>query len=743
MKATKKILSLVLALMMVLSSVAALADGTCPKGFDHANLTDEQKRVETTYPDCLTDGKKDTYCAGCGALVKSETLTAPGHTPGEAVKVPGTCTTDGYWYKTCANANCPTPDKILVKRMDPNDTASGHDNGTRVYAKDHKEPTCQEAGYIHYTQVCGKCGEGIGGEEKAVDALTHHWDLYFTYDDDGNCTGFASESDMKTDEDKILLNSLETDIKYPTCTTDGKYIVTCPTCGVSVEKPYKSQGHNYVQAYEKDDDGNFILVGDEKVPLKKDPTCLVPGYKVEECSYCHDTRTTTIATPGNDNAHNFNYADPVKHYFIDGVEVDKPADCVTYTVKIECKDCGELSDGEVVEAKKAHVWGEKPVVDGKPAATCTEDGVGLYRCTKCGAYSDWLPVEKLGHEKNEATKKTTPSTCVEDGLNTWDCTRCKEKAIIKEVIPATGHSTRTETVEPKKVNGVIVPGYEVEICTKCGEEISRKELLHTPKAGTLKIDNESSCTVAGSQTYTCALCGEKITESLPLKQHSWKTGVVKQQQTCGKPEITGSQCSVCGTWDEDTLKETAGKPALEHTPYKLIGNEYKLVEKYAYQAPTCTTPGFERYNCARCGELVEETLDAKHDFVVTKIDNEYVLKCKVCGHVENYEAVPATYEVSLEKVTVGATTSGKGSIKLIDGNAVEDDLFVRVYWTFELSNGDIASIAQTRPVAEDGTFKMNGPRVTGGKLTSVQVHLVTDEDADQNPTFDWLAKATK
>lgn len=94
-----------------------------------------------------------------------------------------------------------------------------------------------------------------------------------------------------------------------------------------------------------------------------------------------------------------------------------------------CEKCNET-----VTDNEDHRWDEGKVTT---EATCTEDGVKTYTCTKCDATKTEV-IEAAGHK--EVTIEGTPATCTEDGLTDGvKCSVCGEVIKAQEVIEATGH----------------------------------------------------------------------------------------------------------------------------------------------------------------------------------------------------------------------------------------------------------------------------------------------------------------
>ena len=101
-----------------------------------------------------------------------------------------------------------------------------------------------------------------------------------------------------------------------------------------------------------------------------------------------------------------------------------------------------------------------------------------------------------------------------------------------EVIPATGHTEETVTVD----STCTVAGSETVKCSVCGEIIKTTELPlaeHTWDAGA--VTTEPGCETEGVKTFTCTVCKETKTEAVEAIGHAYDAGVVTTEPGC-EPE---------------------------------------------------------------------------------------------------------------------------------------------------------------------------------------------------------------
>lgn len=124
-------------------------------------------------------------------------------------------------------------------------------------------------------------------------------------------------------------------------------------------------------------------------------------------------------------------------------------------------------------------------------ATCTEDGVRTYTCSKCdNSYTK--KISATGHSYTE--KITAEATCTEDGEKTFTCSKCNDSYTAK--IPATGHNY------------------------------------------TENITTEATCTEDGIKTFTCSACNDSYTEKISATGHNWNNATCVLPKTCSVCNIT-------------------------------------------------------------------------------------------------------------------------------------------------------------------------------------------------------------
>lgn len=95
------------------------------------------------------------------------------------------------------------------------------------------------------------------------------------------------------------------------------------------------------------------------------------------------------------------------------------------------------------------------------AATCTEKGYTLHKCSTCGeSYKDNYKAA-LGH--SYTSKVTKAATCTENRVKTYTCSRCNNT--YTETIEKTGHKYVDTVVAPTNTE----KGYTLHKCSVCGD----------------------------------------------------------------------------------------------------------------------------------------------------------------------------------------------------------------------------------------------------------------------------------
>ena len=162
------------------------------------------------------------------------------------------------------------------------------------------------------------------------------------------------------------------------------------------------------------------------------------------------------------------------------------------------------------------------------------DGYTEHKCKDCGRVVRSDVTKALGH--NYDSKITTKASCTEDGVLTYICTKCNES--YTEKIPATGHKYNDVVTEASCDKG----GYTLHTCENCGDiykDNFTSQLGHDYTSQTVK----PTCETDGEKTFTCTRCGDTYTEVIKAKGHVYKRTVVAAG--CETDGYTLVECMEC------------------------------------------------------------------------------------------------------------------------------------------------------------------------------------------------------
>ena len=363
---------------------------------------------------------------------------------------------DGTYTVTLANASFAAADQSKLSVSVSNGSVEVKTPHTHNYSKVVTEPTCTVDGYTAYTCSCGD-----SYTEDVVKAAGHKWD-------DGTVTTAPTESaagvrtykcsacgETKTEEIPALdhTHQYTSTGTAPTCTEDGYITYTC-ACGDSYQKPGKEAiGH----IWEKE--------------TVTEPTCDKAGSTVYACGICGEKKTEETAALG--------------HKWDNGT-VTAAATCTEKgNTAYKCATCGETKNEEI--AALGHKWGNG-VVTTEP--TENSSGVREYTCSDC-SQTKTETIAALGHTHKYSSKVTAP-TCTDKGYTTYTCD-CGYSYKDDEVA-AKGHKSGEPTFEWKADYSACTVSYS---CSECDQDFTVN--------ATVTVKDDSTCAAGGIITYTAAV----------------------------------------------------------------------------------------------------------------------------------------------------------------------------------------------------------------------------------------------
>ena len=205
------------------------------------------------------------------------------------------------------------------------------------------------------------------------------------------------------------------------------------------------------------------------IPIeRKDPSCATTGYIKYSCACGYE----------------FTEMLPQSHDYVFIESVAATCSNAGYDV-YKCSKCGKILNKSNGEEQLPHEYEFTKVVE----PTCLKGGYTLYKCSVCGdEYKDDL-TPLLGHSMVEVGEK--PATCTEAGHTAGvQCSRCGLVESGVTEIPALGHSygAWTQTKAPT----CTAKGTDSRSCTRCNASETRDvaALGHSYKNG--------KCTICGA-----------------------------------------------------------------------------------------------------------------------------------------------------------------------------------------------------------------------------------------------------
>ena len=644
-KTMKKVLSLVIVMIMVLSSVPMttfaasnwLCDisghayewklttpATCTAkgvetyackrdGCDATNGTREVALVahtETTIPakapTCDEDGNTEgKVCGVCGYVITAcKTLDKKGHTAVPFAAVSATCTTNG----TAAGEKCSTCGDIL--KGGEVVAAAGHNYKLISY----DAGSCTESGKEIYE--CRTCGET---KTTVLDAEHNYgtWSIVkaATCKEAGSTERICRSCGAKETKaiDKLAHTEVIVAAKDATCTEPGTSAgKKCSVCGTVTEGcvAIAAKGHTEV-----------VVKGTPAACGKKGTT------DASYCSVCN----TAIKEQKELAA--------LDHIMVTDTANSKAATCTTEGIKAE--KCSREGCTYTVKTTIPASHNFSSYTETK--ATCTKDGKKSGYCSVCKTTTtETIPA--TGHKvtNNASWVTTKEATCLKDGEKKANCAVCGEPTV--KVIPATGH---TEVVyKPEQAATCTAVGYtESKHCSVCKTvTVPAKEIPKSDHTyGEWTVVKSATCAAAGIEKATCTVCKEEKTRTVDRLPHTEKT-IDAVAATCTTAGSTaGIECSVCSA----KIKEVEAIPALGHDLVKDA-----TVSKEA----TCTENGWIKAACSRCDYVQDEAIPA-------------------LGHVE--EVMPGTpADCTQSGITDGkkCTTCGEVLVEQATAPALGHDL---------------------------------------------------------------------
>ena len=424
------------------------------------------------------------------------------------------------------------------------------------------------------------------------------------------------------------------------------------------------------------------------------PTCEANGTTNRKCTVCNFTSSVTETALGHSWGNPVNHAatctDAGYNTFTctregcgktkdesDGSVALGHDFTVTVTdIAATCTEPGKLvmkcSRCDVTSESKRDALGHAKEIHAAKAADCTTDGNIYYvYCTRCGKYfsdeactneitKDAAVLSHFGHDWGEWTE-VTAATCLGEGSKKRVC---KNDATHVEVgvIPANGH---TEVIDAAVAATCTETGLtEGKHCSVCDAVIVKQDIVPATghKWGDWTTTVQATCTTNGTEIRVCKNDPKHIESR--TKEAFGHTEVIDPEvpATCTTTGLTeGKHCSVC---DTVTVARTV-TPALGHSYGEWVSNDdgthtktctvcaegtdgHSVTEACSGGAATCT----EKAVCSVCGGEYGDVLG--HVFEKEIIDDEHIKTPATCLEQAEYYYSCARCDVSAKGIDENA-----------------------------------------------------------------------------------------
>ena len=397
-------------------------------------------------------------------------------------------------------------------------------------------------------------------------------------------------------------SSTKTTTTAATCTSAGKVVVSCRSCGKTIRtQTISSLGHSYTVTTKNptctstgtkkcsrcSSTTSISSLGHSKSTRTTQPTCGANGKTETYCTRCSTViSTATIPATGN-------------HTYT----VTKAATCTTAGSK-KCNNCAATA---TIPATGIHIEAERTT-----APTCTASGKFEKYCKTCNKTISSTSIPATGHSFDI----TTHATCTTAGSKT--CSKCGEAAII----PALGHKQNTRV---RKEATCQEPGISQTYCTVCNVVLSEKPIATISHVEAYMTTKEATCTEEGVRVTYCLSCQTVLaTDKLDKNQnHTNKKRIVHQEATCAEHGVDYIYCESCNTVLDVIITAITNNHEFEVTRKQTCtldgAKKCKICSKTEVipaaheteierEEPTCCNYGKEITKCIACGEVIREDL---------------------------------------------------------------------------------------------------------------------------------------
>ncbi len=526
------------------------------------------------------------------------------------------------------------------------------------------------------------------------------------------------------------VNGTPFETQDPTCTEPGFNRFYClepnhAALGIWHEEIIPATGHYWDSEYDLDASGNPVAAKDEVWGIVEDESdCVNGGIAYDYCLIC-GTVDHNHSRDIDELGHT--YVMPIQKFrnelTIEGAKLlDKNGKVTTdpdAVVAVTLPD--DYADYEEYYADLFEWIGFG--IDQMP--TCVKDGKAYFICDRCGIAHKDVTI------KHDASKEWShdwdgwvvekEETCKEKGSRIRWCKICGSKQ--KQEIPVFDPGNAWEPDHQRvMVESILVNCYtenQTWQCPKCKGKVHEDQVITKPVRSHVY------------DTTKAELIAKVVDKDGKAVPYTFKDGVFDLGD-CGKSATAYFYCVHYKDGGVEAQHTAEGDAALKKVPIPARDHvwgdwilRYQIGagdNEYAYYIRECSV-------CGKTDELI--TKDDPRTSDVTPVDEKPVV-------------VEREFAVDASAVKDG---TGKAKVEITEGSAEgfkPSEVFGRVTWVYELSDGSTFAYAAMAPVTpeKDGTFTISvGGAMTprGATLVETQVALTDDADANLSGEFNYLA----
>lgn len=605
-KVSKKLLALLLAVLMVFSTVSLSVSGAQTE--NETDVCGGQHTyggtLENVDATCEKDGYQKNICSKCNleyeVVIKAEghefdeengwvVTQAPEHEPSRIregnrknkclncnyekfEKIPSahefgdsyvvlsvsTCVTKGSIKKQCKL--CRQGVELISTTVNPDN----HTYGDTIYIL-NGEFTCKKDGLG--IKVCKDCGD-IDYVTIKADAEAYHasldWKVTKALPDKAVCSdneayGVVSkicpECDYKEEEIFTAKHKLKEG-------TISGVAATCSKLGYET---------GYCEICEKPNKKNVLLTDESKHVWLNDVVFEKDGCDVTYLKRC---------------ANNVAHTDLVKVEGVHTYETDwevVPASCLNVEYKKNtCTVCENEITIDLSKEYGDHTYDES-TAEITEESTCTEVGKEIVWCTTC---KKDVTRDYPMHMSTSFVASEIPATCTKEGEIEYKCKECSTSTVVVTPIDSENHNLGSE-IHTTKAPTCCEDGIKSKKCGRCGEFVEVEKIPATVNKHFIKAEwvreKAADCYEDGYDIRKCELC-DFSEKKIIAKTHNFSNWSYDDTVNCEELVIAQRQCITCKTTE---IQKMSGN----HEP-----------GDYVFVAGTgdCSTGGVVQLMCKVC-----------------------------------------------------------------------------------------------------------------------------------------------